>query len=116
MHLKRKNAVFFVLPVFMLVFFVAESRLLSRQIAATGTGGQRPGVPQGYTIIDGDIQMPITRVSPRATIEISRFWPNVVIPFQFETEFAPTSSCLDAPNSGHVSADTQALMINAMAV
>ena len=86
-----------------------------------------PGVPAGYTIVEGDIQMPIEVVnamrsqtplkpdSPQATFN-TQLWPNGTIPFQFDTVCAATSTCKDAPNSGCVSQANQIAMINAMAV
>jgi uncharacterized protein (TIGR03437 family) len=53
------------------------------------------GIPEGYTIVEGDIQMPIEVVkalrnrkndktnAPQATFR-TRLWPNGVIPFEFD--------------------------------
>ncbi len=88
-----------------------------------------PGIPAGYTIIDGDIQMPISVVnamrqqerqlrSPAAPESLFnlKLWPNGVIPFEYETTCAATSACIGAPLSGCVSAANQAAMRAAMDV
>src|SRR5262249_10388321 len=85
-----------------------------------------PGVPAGYTIIDGDIQIPIGDVdSMRSQVQLkpdapqaafrNQLWPNGIIPFRFETTCAATSGCIGAPLSGCVSAANQTSMLNAMA-
>ena len=92
-----------------------------------------PGVPAGYTIIDGDIQMPISVVNamrqqrlspglspaapaaPEATFK-TNLWPNGIIPFEFETNCEPTSTCANAPNSGCVGLARIAAMLDAMKV
>ena len=88
-----------------------------------------PGVPAGYTIIDGDIQMPInvvnamrqqerqlrTPAAPESLFNI-KLWPNGVIPFEYETTCAATSTCTGAPLSGCVSPANQAAMRAAMNV
>ncbi len=100
-----------------------------RQVSAQ-TGQQIeeriPGVPAGYTIIDGDIQMPISianamrqqRLSPaapQATFK-TNLWPNGIVPFEFETNCEPTSTCNSAPNSGCVGLARIAAMLEAMKV
>src|SRR5262249_29346811 len=45
-----------------------------------------------------------------------RLWTNQIIPYQFQTVGAPTSTCTNAPNSGAVSAANQQIMRNAMNV
>jgi uncharacterized protein (TIGR03437 family) len=86
-----------------------------------------PGVPAGYTIIDGDIQMPIEVVNAmrsqaqlkpnahRASFNL-KLWPNGIVPFRFETTCAATSNCSGAPQSGCVSAANRIAALNAMAV
>jgi uncharacterized protein (TIGR03437 family) len=86
-----------------------------------------PGVPAGYTIVDGDIQMPIsvvnelrlqaekTPTTPRAAFT-TQLWPGGIIPFQFETNCTATSTCSGAPRSGCVSAANRAAMRAAMQV
>src|SRR5262245_52129634 len=77
--------------------------LYAEQIkSADAQSGQRtfeniPGIPAGYTIIDGDIQMPIDLAnamrrqtgqeglapkSPQATFNNIQ-WPNGIVPFEF---------------------------------
>ena len=65
---------------------------------------QFPGLPPGYTLIEGDIQIPIEQVkalraqkpftpaAPQSTFE-NRLWPNGIIPYRFETACAATSTC-----------------------
>jgi len=86
-----------------------------------------PGVPEGYTIIDGDIQMPISVVNamrsqaqlspnaPEATLD-TKLWPNGIIPFRFEAKCEKTSNCTGAQPSGCVSVANQQAAIAAMAV
>ena len=93
---------------------------------ASAQSGQRPeeiipGVPAGYTIIEGDIQMPISVVNamrsqaqlkpnaPRAAFD-TKLWPNGIIPFRFEDTCRATSTCTNAPPSGCVSAANRAAM------
>jgi len=94
--------------------------------------GQRPeenipGVPAGYTIIEGDIQMPIEVVNamrPQAQLKPSapqaafttRLWPNGIVPFRFETTPRATSNCSGALASGFVSTANQSAMRSAMGV
>src|SRR5262249_17739831 len=80
---------------------------------------QHPGIPEGYTIVEGDIQMPIGVINAMrlqrkpgepAAPEADwggRLWTNQIIPYQFQTVGAPTSTCTNAPNSGAVSAANQ---------
>lgn len=84
-----------------------------------------PGVPDGYTIVEGDIQMPIAVVNamrsqgrtepnaPQALFNL-KLWPNGIVFFRFEDFCAATSTCAGAMPSGCVSAANQAIMINAM--
>jgi len=84
-----------------------------------------PGVPEGYTIIEGDIQMPIEVVNamrsqaqlkpnaPQAAFN-TRLWPNGVVSYRFETQCKKTSDCNNAPPSGCVSAANQSAMVAAM--
>jgi hypothetical protein len=86
------------------------------------TEGSIPGVPPGYTIIEGDIQVPVALINllqqkePLEATFNTQLWPNGIIPFQFETTCAATSTCTNAPMSGCVLAANQMVMINAMAV
>lgn len=75
------------------------------------------GIPPGYTIIEGDIQMPkivadaLRRgvTGPEAGIRTTQLWPNGVIPFEFDANCgAGSTTCVSAPN--------QTAMLNAMAV
>jgi uncharacterized protein (TIGR03437 family) len=89
---------------------------------------QHPGLPKGYTIIEGDIQMPISVVNAMrqqrkpgepAAPEANwggRLWTNQIVLYQFQTAGAPTSTCTNAPNSGAVSPANQQIMRNAMNV
>lgn len=100
------------------------------------TGGHIPGVPVGYTIIDGDIQMPIgvanamrqqaqqerlspnspnSPDSPQATFN-NNLWPNGIVPFEFETECELTSACATALPGGCVGLPRIAAMLDAMKV
>ncbi|MGH9937533.1 MAG: hypothetical protein ACREAM_14895, partial [Blastocatellia bacterium] len=97
--------------------------------AQTGqlTGEKIPGVPEGYTIIEGDIQMPIEVVNamrgqaqlkpnaPQAGFS-TRLWPNGIVPFRFETTPRATSNCSGALASGFVSTANQSAMRSAMGV
>jgi uncharacterized protein (TIGR03437 family) len=86
-----------------------------------------PGIPEGFTIVEGDIQIPIDVINamrsgeksktnaPQATYQI-RPWPNGVVPFLFQDTAAATSSCAGAPLSGFVSPANRTAMRNAMAV
>lgn len=90
---------------------------------------KRPGVPDGYTIIDGDIQMPISVVNamrsqaqlspnaPQATLD-TKLWPNGIVPFRFveTTNCRTTSNCNGAIPSGCVFEADRQRMIAAMAV
>lgn len=76
---------------------------------ASGQTGQSREIPEGYTIIDGDIIVPISFVeslrqrppnSPAATIR-TNFWPNGIVPFEFDS---------------NVTVANQTTMVNAMAV
>lgn len=101
--------------------------ILKSAQAQTGrlTQERIPGVPEGYTIIEGDIQMPIEVVNtmrsqarskpdaPQASFN-TRLWPNGIVPFQFQTNCAATSTCANAPQSGCVSAGNQTAMFGAM--
>jgi uncharacterized protein (TIGR03437 family) len=93
---------------------------------AAAQSGQRPeenipGVPAGYTIIEGDIQMPIVPLrslrglAPEAAY-YAGLWYNGIIPFRFEPTCAATSNCAGAPASGCVSVANQTAMLNAIAV
>ena len=92
--------------------------------SAQAQTGQRaeekfPSVPEGYTIIEGDIQMPIEVVNamrsearlkpntPQATFN-TQLWPNGVVPFEFDSNCAMGSTTC-------VSIDNQTSMLNAMA-
>lgn len=90
---------------------------------------QHPGIPEGYTIVEGDIQMPISVVNamrqqgrpgaPAAPEANSggRVWTNHIVPYQFQTGVCPaTSACTNAPPSGCVSMTNQQIMLNAMNV
>jgi len=89
------------------------------------TGDKIPGVPDGYTIVEGDIQMPIAVVNamrsqaqlkpnaPQASFNI-KLWPNGLVPYRFEDFCAATSTCSGALPSGCVSAANQIAMRNAM--
>lgn len=87
---------------------------------------QHPGIPEGYTIVEGDIQMPISAVnamrkqrkagepaSPEANWG-GRLWTNHIVPYQFQIIGQPTSTCTNAPNSGAVSVANQQIMRDAM--
>ncbi len=78
----------------------------------------RPGdIPEGYTLIDGDILMPTAfvnalRQQKRDTLAATfRFnlWPNGVVPFEFDANCAPGSTTCVMPPS-------QTAMLNAMAI
>lgn len=93
-------------------------------------------MPEGYSLIDGDIQMPTWFVeavlrgkTPKATFsndlkgEITpdatfstNLWTGGNIPFEFEDQCQATSTCTGAPNSGCVSAANWTAMYNAMAI
>lgn len=97
--------------------------------------GQRPaenipGVPAGYTIIDGDIQIPIglanamkrqdgqegfSPKSPQATFN-NNLWPNGIVPFEFETNCEQLVTCDTARPSGCVGLPRIAAMLDAMKV
>jgi uncharacterized protein (TIGR03437 family) len=96
--------------------------------AEQGAVEKIPGIPAGYTIIDGDIQMPIgvanamtqrgqqerpSPNSPQATFN-NNLWPNGVVPFQFETRCELTSSCATALPGGCVGLPQIAAMLDAM--
>jgi hypothetical protein len=127
MRRNQKNRLWSTLVTCILV--ILSSAMLRVTSAQTDpqTEERLPGVPTGYTIIDGDIQMPISIVNamrqqaqmsptgPTATVD-TQLWPNGVIPFEFEITCATTSTCSGAPPSGCVSAAKQTAMLNAMAV
>lgn len=98
--------------------------LIGLCIVALPTNAQKiqPSIPDGYSLIDGDILMPTTFVEavlqgrmPEATYR-TNLWTNGIVPFEFENVCAPTSTCTNAPNSGCVSAANQTAMVNQMAV
>jgi len=82
-------------------------------------------IPDGYTIIDGDIVMPTgivetilkgqkeSPLAPESTFG-GILWTNGIIPFEFQITNAPASNC--NVNSGAVSELNQAVMISAMKV
>lgn len=82
-------------------------------------------IPDGYTIIDGDIVMPTgivetilkgqkqSPLAPEATFG-GILWTNGIIPFEFQITNVPASNC--NVNSGAVSTPNQDVMISAMAV
>lgn len=84
-------------------------------------------IPDGYTIIDGDIVMPTefveailrkkdqSSLAPEATYR-TNLWTNGIIPFEFQITNALPSDCPNATPSGSVSSANQSLMISAMAV
>ena len=86
---------------------------------------QKPDTIDKYVIIDGDIQvspsfyqelLAVARSPQSAPIKYpTRLWPNGIVPFQFETTCAATSTCTGALLSGCVSAANQTAMLNAMA-
>lgn len=87
--------------------------------SVSGQTDQSSGIPDGYTIIEGDIIMPISFVnslkqrlpnSPAATFN-TNFWSNGIIPFEFDNPGCPVG----APTTC-VSAANQTAMLNAMAV
>jgi len=112
-----------------LLCLLACAILMILKSAQAQTGRQAkekiPGVPEGYTIIEGDIQMPIEVVNamrsgaqlkpdaPQATFN-TRLWPNGIVLFRFETSCAATSTCANAPQSGCVSAANQSAVFGAM--
>ena len=87
---------------------------------------QHPGIPEGYTIVEGDIQMPISVVNAMrrqrkpgepAAPEANwggKLWTNQIVPYQFQTDCLPTSTCANAPRSGCVSGANQQIMRDAM--
>lgn len=110
--------------VLLLVVLCAFTLPLASAQTDRQTGEGQPGIPPGYTIIEGDIQVPISvadslrqraPVGPQATFD-TNLWPNGIIPFEFETTCAATSSCNGALPSGCVSQANQTAMLNAMAV
>ncbi|MGH9832996.1 MAG: M12 family metallopeptidase [Blastocatellia bacterium] len=110
-------------PLCLLAVFCAAPLWLASAQSGQLPEGSLPGVPAGYTIIEGDIQMPISvanamrrGTAPEAGYSRNRLWPNGIIPFQFETTCAVTSTCAGALPSGCVSAANQTAMLNAMAV
>ena len=86
-----------------------------------------PGIPAGYTIIDGDIQMPMSVVnamrqqgrlspnSPQATFN-NNLWPNGIVPFQYETKCEQPSTCNTAMPGGCVGLARIAALLDAMKV
>ncbi|MDQ3011393.1 MAG: M12 family metallopeptidase [Acidobacteriota bacterium] len=114
-----------------LVCLMALLGAMTLRQASAQTGQQIeeriPGIPPGYTIIEGDIQMPISVVTamrrraeqssaaPETTFQ-TNLWPNGIIPFEFETNCEPTSTCNNAPNSGCVGIARIAAMLEAMKV
>jgi uncharacterized protein (TIGR03437 family) len=77
------------------------------------TAPGKPGIMAGYTIIDGDIQMPVSVVNamrqqagqeaaaaPEATLD-TRYWPNGIVRFEFQTDCV-TFNCPNAGRSGCV--------------
>lgn len=110
--------------------------IFGAQVKPAGAqSGQRPaesipGVPAGYTIIDGDIQIPIGLANamkrqggqenlkpnaPQATFN-NNLWPNGIVPFEFETKCEQPVSCNTALPAGCVSLIQIAAMLDAMKV
>jgi hypothetical protein len=92
---------------------------------ALQVGERLPGVPEGYTVIEGDIQVPTSslkaiskdgEIGPQAAFEPTLLWPNGIVPFRFESNCAPTSSCTGAMPSGCVSTAKRAAMRAAMQI
>ncbi len=99
---------------------------LRQASAQTGQPAEEriPGVPAGYTIIEGDIQIPISvanamrqqqlsPAAPQAAFK-TNLWPNGIIPFEFEDVCAPTSTCATAQPSGCVGLGRIGAMLDAM--
>lgn len=85
-------------------------------------------IPEGYSVIDGDMIMPTWFVeavlrggaapnefAPQATYR-TNLWTNGVVPYQFETVCAATAACATAQPSGCVSEANQTIMRQRMAV
>lgn len=100
----RKNHKF-VFWLLLLIVALAGFGWLSLPITQAQTGQQIeeqiPGVPRGFTIIEGDIQVPVEIArrlrslkpnAPQVTLD-TKFWPNGVIPFEFDN---PTCSPVTA--------------------
>ncbi len=80
-------------------------------------------IPEGYSVIDGDMLMPTGfveavlagRDAPEATFR-TNLWTNGIVPYQFETNCLATFPCATAQPSGCVSAPRQNIMRDQMAV
>jgi hypothetical protein len=96
---------------------------LSAPRVVDGQGSQLPpqnkDIPEGYVIIEGDIQVPVSHYqalvkgawrSEAATFprDVS-LWPNGIVPFEFDNNCGPASTTC-------VSAENQTAMLNAMAI
>ncbi len=82
----------------------------------------QPPVPEGYSVIDGDMIMPTRFIkavlrgdAQNATFDTS-LWTGGIVRFQFQNTNMLPSNCPNAVLSGAVSAANQTNMINAMAV
>lgn len=100
--LRNKRFMFWQL---LLVCLLVGVNAPSLPIAQAQTGQQSeeqiPGVPRGFTIVEGDIQIPIETArrlrqlkpnAPQVTLD-TKFWPNGIIPFEFDN---PTCSPVTA--------------------
>lgn len=83
----------------------------------------QPPIPEGYSIIDGDMIMPdwfINAVlegrTSDATFLRTNLWTNGIVRFQFQSVNMLPSNCPNAVPTGAVSAANQTVMLNQMAV
>ena len=92
-------------------------------LLASASAAQRPQmikpIPDGYTLIDGDMVMPtwfadavIHGRTPEATYR-TNLWPGGIVPYEFQTYNAPASDCPDT-TSGQVSIEDQQTMRDRM--
>lgn len=106
--------------------------LLAPCLSVTPVNAQKPvqkeriqtgQIPEGYSVIDGDMIMPTSfveavlagRAAPEATFR-TNLWTNGIVPYQFQTVCELTSFCATAQPSGCVSAARQNIMRDQMAI
>ena len=110
--------------IFTQVFLTASLFFVFALTAAQEINAQKiqPPIPEGYSVIDGDMIMPTWFVesvlrgdAPEATFD-TNLWTNGIVRFQFQTVNLLPSNCPNAVVSGAVSQANQTAMLNQMAV
>ncbi|HQU84207.1 MAG TPA: M12 family metallopeptidase [Pyrinomonadaceae bacterium] len=116
------------------VLFLSAFGIFSSNAAAQSSQQILKPIPDGYSLIDGDIVMPTNIVqailkgnktvlndlavqpsTSDATV-VNRLWTNGIIPFEFQNTDVLPSNCPNAIPTGSVSNTNRAAIISAMSV